>query len=114
LPKVATPALPSSGGAAPSSLWPRVIIETDGLTVVNLLPRRIKWQDISGVEWRPWGRRGGTYLLGLRLANGKRIAAWGVSVNDFGFSPTFAMYEDVLARWQTATGGRDAKPPQDR
>jgi hypothetical protein len=82
------------------SLWPRVIVEADGLTVINVRRRHIRWQDIQAVEWR---NRFGQRMLSFELAGGRRRGVWAVCTGGLGRAWTYRTYDDLLACWQAAT-----------
>jgi hypothetical protein len=89
---------------AVAGVWPRVIVDGGGLTVVNVLPRRLTWNEIASVQWRHrWGNAG----LSLLLADGTRVAAWAVLTNGFGFEWAVAAHEEIEARRRAAVDGDD-------
>jgi hypothetical protein len=87
-----------------SSLWPRVIVEADGVTVINVRRHRIRWQDITAVEWRNrLGERG----LSFELPDGRRRSAWAVGTGQVGSDWAYRTYEDMLACWQATRSHAD-------
>lgn len=105
-----TPGLWFGGAAflALAGVWPRVIVNSGGLTVVNVFPRRLAWTDVAAVQWRHrWGNAG----LSLLLADGSRVSAWGVLTNGYRYEWTVAAYEEIEAngrfgRWHPKSAGR--------
>jgi hypothetical protein len=93
------------GGAAfllLAAAWPRVIVDRGGLTVVNVLPHRVAWEDIAAVQWRHRWDRTGLFLV---LADGRKLWAWGVLTDGYGDGAewTEAAYRDLEARWRAAS-----------
>jgi Bacterial PH domain len=101
-----TPGL-SFGGAALIALagvWPRVVVDSGGLTVVNVLPRRLAWKDIAAVGWRHRWDRAGLFLV---LADGRGLWAWGVLTNGYGYGWTVDATNEIEASWQAASDAAD-------
>ena len=82
-------------------LWPRLIVDEDGLTVVNIRAHRYRWTDLSGVGWRR------IYpLLDLQLVGGGHRVVWAVGVGRGGIGRWWAnqTYSLIYDRWRLATG----------
>jgi hypothetical protein len=76
------------------SLWPRLIVTADGVTVVNVRPRTLAWDEIDAVEARS---HRGTVNLVLRT-DGADIRAFALRGSAWGYLNSKDMVERVAAQ----------------
>ena len=85
------------------ALWPRLVVDEEGLTVVNIRAHHYRWRDMSDVTWR---YRLGCLMLELQLVNGGHRVVWAVAlghrfVGEWWVNQTYSLVRD---RWELATG----------
>jgi hypothetical protein len=76
------------------SLWPRVIVTADGVTVINVRARTLAWDEIDAVEART---RRGTVNLVFR-AGGEDIRAFAMRGSAWGYLNSEETVERVAAQ----------------
>lgn len=80
--------------------WPRVIVEAGGVTVVNVVKRRLAWTDITALEVR-----GGYWRQGLvfKVRNGRHVWPYGLLLT--GTHDRIGVYDSyrvIHHRWRQA------------
>jgi hypothetical protein len=88
------------------AVWTRLVVTPDGLVVVNLLPHRLAWSDITSVDAPSrWGTS--TLVLGTS-AGGRPVRSWAVRGASSGVLSSRewveASAQELAAEWRRKTG----------